>query len=153
MLQPTAIDQTFIGKTYYTRAAAVTSSLIPWARGWTSQPYSYLGMVQPRILSTVEGPVNVVRSSVVNGQRATEYSVPMPAMRESLGTIGTKPLSVGVKPFRFNVWLNQKGRIVLTESKQVVTSGSLTFTAATVVTLSKFGEPVHIVAPTESTAQ
>jgi hypothetical protein len=73
----------------------------------------------------------------------------MPATHRSEASFATNPLVLSVKPFRLDVWLDAKGRIIRTESKQSVTSGTLAFTSTTIVTLSNFGEPVHIVAPTE----
>ena len=85
----------------------------------------------------------------MNGQHTTEYAVQMLATRRA-----DAPSEVfRADPFKLDVWLNDKGRIVRTESKQIVTVGSIKFTSTTLVNLSHFGESVHIVAPVDVTPQ
>jgi hypothetical protein len=137
------LDQTFIGRTYYVRSANASSPSTPWSRGKAGQPYPYLGVVPPSALSTARGPAKVLGSSAVNGQHTTEYAVQIPATRRA--DAPSEVFRAG--PFKLDVWLNDKGRIVRTEAKQIVTIGSIKFASTTLVNLSHFGEPVHIVAP------
>ena len=57
-------------------------------------------------------------------------------------------------PFTLAVWLDGAGRIVRTSGTDVTTSSRPAGRApgTTTVTLSAFGEPVHIVAPVVTTA-
>ena len=117
------------------------------------QAFTLLGLVVSKALSTTQGPVNTVGSKEVDGQVTTEYLVHVP------GSLQITPLSepingqylqrVRTEPYVVYVWLDGAGRIVRAQATLIATasdeSGSNEDT--TITMLSKFGEGVHIAAP------
>ena len=140
-------EQIIIGKTFYIRYVNPALAPGPWSKGTTRQPYPYLGVVEPRALAMYRGSVRTVGITSVDGQPATGYALSIP------GTDSLEPLPqartqhITVKPITLEVWLDRSGRIVRTFAVTVVEDGTRTVTSKTTVTLSRFGEPIHIVAP------
>jgi hypothetical protein len=139
--------QIALGKDFYTRYVSPSGSPAPWSRGRTRQAYPYLGAVEPEALTNYRGPVKAIGKNVVNGYPATEYALSIPADDQVLPLSGSKTQHLNVRPFTFDVWLNRTGAIVRTTAIQIAEDNGATYRSKTVVTLSQFGEPLHIVAP------
>ena len=142
-------EQIAIGRNFYIRYVPPSPSVPPgrWSKGKTRQPYPYLGVVEPVALAQYRGPVKTVGTARVNGLPSTEYALSFPAEVRSLPIKGNKTQHISVRPFVVDVWLNRAGQIVRTSARQVATDNGSTVKSSTMVTLSRFGEPVHIVAP------
>jgi len=116
-------------------------------------PFPYLGIVTTHFLATATGPVTDAGHREIDGRATTEYLVPVPGSVRSVALTDShnRPYTARftTAPFTLAVWLDGAGRIVRTSGAEVVTSPEPTGTvrATTTVTLSAFGEPVHIVAP------
>ena len=122
---------------------------------------NYLGAVTPTLLADANGPVTVVGTSTVDGRPAVEYAVPAPGGTSSPAVAGRVQEYVTVAPFVAHVWLDGAGRIVRTSASLSTTftpapggSGtalaSSSNTSTQTVTLSDFGEPVHLSRPPAS---
>lgn len=106
-----------------------------------------------KALVTAQGPVNTVGPKEVDSQATTEYLVHVPGslqvtrLREPIN--GKYLQRLHTEPYVLYVWLDGAGRIVQTEATLIATAsdepGSNEET--TITTLSKFGEVVHIAAP------
>ena len=140
-------DQIAIGKDFYTRYVSPSGAPAPWSKGTTRQPYPYLGVVEPVALADYHGPVKLVGTNVVNGSPATEYALSFPAENHVLPVTGVKTQHLTTRPFTLDVWLNRAGEIVCTTAVQIARDNGTTYRSRTMVTLSRFGEPLHIVGP------
>ena len=140
-------EQIAIGRNYYIRYVPPSNAPGSWSKGKSRQSYPYLGVVEPVALTRYHGPVKVAGTGRVNGLPATEYALSFPAEVRSLPITGNKTQHLGVKAFVADVWLNRAGQIVRTSARQVAIDNGSTVIAARKVTLSRFGEPLHIVAP------
>ena len=131
---------------------------VPPGPVWTElpvrAPFNYLGVVPTRFLETAPGPVTDAGHREIDGQATTGYLVPVPSSEHgvSLSDSHNRPYTdrFTTAPFTVAVWLDGAGRIVRASGTEVVTSTRPAGTArqTTTVTLSAFGAPVHIVAPT-----
>ncbi|HVC66193.1 MAG TPA: hypothetical protein VND44_01195 [Acidimicrobiales bacterium] len=130
-----------------------------WTRSNISaRNVNYLGAVAPSSLADANGPVTVVGTSSVDGRPAVEYGVPTPGTTSSPSVSGLVEEHITVAPFVAHVWLDATGRIVRTSASLSTTvtpapggSGpavpSSSYTSTLTVTLSDFGEPVHLSRP------
>jgi hypothetical protein len=124
-----------------------------WTETTPHAPYPFVGAVTTQLLEHTEGPVTVVGHGQVDGKAATEYHVPVPASTQAIHESDShnRPFTghVHFAHFVAAVWLDGNGRIVRTSATVVATSsqnrGAVRQSSTT--TLSAFGEPVHIVAP------
>ena len=143
--------QIYLGKALYIRylnpEGAPSSH---WSHGVSGHFYPYLGAVEPAALVHAQGPVKTVGINVIDGHPATEYAVAVPAITDSLAVPGSKTQYIEVRPFILDVWLNRSGVIVCTSATQIATGNGSIVSGRTVITLSGFGEPVHISAPVVS---
>ena len=89
---------------------------------------------------------------MVNGRPATEYALSIPAESHILPLPGSKSQYLPVRPFSLDVWLNRSGEIVRTTAVRIAEDNGETYKSRTMVTLSRFGEPVHIIAPEPATS-
>jgi hypothetical protein len=131
---------------------------VPPGPVWTElpvrTPISFLGIVPTHFLETAPGPVTDVGHREIDGQVTTEYLVPVPRSEHDVPLTDSHDHPYTARfttdPFTLAVWLDGAGRIVRTSGSEVVTSPrpSGKERQTTTVTLSAFGEPVHIVAPT-----
>lgn len=143
--------QVCIGTNLY---IGISSNPDSWVRGTCHQPYAYLGAVPTKALTTTQGPVTVVGVRQVDGERATEYLVPMPGSTQSVAATNSNnqpyKIRVSAKPFVLSLWLDAAGRIVQTQATVTTTSSRQGGSSVerTTTTLSDFGKVVHIVAPT-----
>ncbi|HEX7443564.1 MAG TPA: hypothetical protein VF320_06740 [Acidimicrobiales bacterium] len=125
-----------------------------WTETTTHAPYPYLGAVTTQVLEHTDGPVTVVGHRLVDGSTTTEYLVPVPASVQTIreSDAHNRPFDGHVRsaPFALSVWLDRAGRIVRTSGVVVASTSQRPGTVRDVATttLSAFGEPVHIVAPT-----
>lgn len=140
--------QIAIGKNFYTRYVSPSGAPAPWSKGITRQPYPYLGAVESAALTNFRGPVKIVGTNIVSGHPAIEYALSIPAENRILPLPGSKTQRLTIKSFTLDVWLNRTGEIVCTSASQVTEDNGTTVRSRTMVTLSRFGEPVHIAAPT-----
>ncbi len=140
--------QIAIGRTYYIRyidPSAPASGA--WSRGTTRQPYDYLGVVGPARLATYRGPVRTLGMTTVQGRPVTEYALPIPGSMNTVPLPGGRTHHIVVRPFTEDVWLDRSGRIVRTAAVTVEADDGRTVAGRTMVTLSRFGESIHIMAP------
>lgn len=133
-----------------------------WTRSNISaRNVNYLGAVAPSSLADANGPVTVVGTSTVDGRPAVEYGVSTPGETLSPSVSGHVEEQVTVAPFVAHVWLDGTGRIVRTSASLSTTvtptpggSGpavvSSIYRSTLTVTLSDFGEPVHLSRPAAS---
>ncbi len=125
-----------------------------WTETTTRAPYPYLGAVTTQVLEHTDGPVTVVGHRSVDGSTTTEYLVPVPASVQTIRETDAhnRPFDGHVRfaPFALSVWLDRAGRIVGTSGVVVASTSQRAGTVrdVTTTTLSAFGEPVHILAPT-----
>jgi hypothetical protein len=125
-----------------------------WTELPVRTPYAYLGAVPTHFLETAPGPVTDAGHREIDGRATTEYLVPVPSTERNVPLSDSSNHSYTARfttaPFTLAVWLDGAGRIVRTSGSVVITSPRPTGTVrqTTTVTLSAFGEPVHIVAPT-----
>jgi len=154
---PTAI---YIGSHTYLNVSSDPNS---WVRAPYHQnyPYAYLGAVQATALTTTKGPVTVAGTDQVDGQPATKYLVPIPRTTRTVALTNSenKPYNEYFRttPFVLSVWLDGDGRIVRTQATQTITTSEASWRGRAVesstTTLSDFGEPVQITAPSISSGQ
>ncbi len=143
----------YLGNTLYLNSSSRPGG---WVRTNVHQGYAYLGPVQTSALTTTTGPVTVAGSGVVGGQPATKYLVPIPASTQTVPLTSSKnqPYDdiIHIAPFVLSVWLDRAGRIVRTQATQVATSPQSPkgVVESSTTTLSDFGVPVQITAPTLS---
>lgn len=115
----------------------------------------------PSSLADANGPVTVVGTSTVDGRPAVEYGVPTPGGTSSRSAAGHVQEHVTVAPFVAHVWLDGTGRIVRTSASiastvtpaagaSVAGGAPSSYTSTLTVTLSGFGEPVHLSRPPAS---
>jgi hypothetical protein len=124
-----------------------------WVLTPERQPFTLFGRVVTKALATAQGPVTTVGQKEVDGQATTEYLVHVPDSLQV--TRLSKPINgqylqrYRTEPYVIYVWLDGAGRIVRGKSTLFSTisdePGSSDETIIT--TLSKFGEAVHIEAP------
>jgi hypothetical protein len=142
--------QVCIGTSLYLNASSNPGD---WVRGTCHQPYAYLGVVPTKALMATEGPVTEVRVQEQDGERTTEYMVPIPASVQSVAATHSNnqpyKIRISVAPFVLSVWLDGAGRIVRTQGTLRATSSRKSGSSVqrTTTTLSDFGKVVHIVAP------
>jgi len=125
-----------------------------WTETTVPTPYPYLGAVTTQVLQHTNGPVTVVGHRQVDGRATTEYHVPVPASVQTNheSDAHNRPFDghISFAPFVLFVWLDSAGRIVRTSATVVASTSQRPGTVREVATttLSAFGEPVHVVAPT-----
>jgi hypothetical protein len=127
-----------------------------WVRATYRRPYPYLGAVQASALATTTGPVRTAGSGRVDGEPATRYLVQMPGSSDTIALTNSRnqpyDAQLHIAPFVLTVWLDRAGRIVRTQATQTVTYSRSTRVVVerSETTLSDFGEPVEISAPSTS---
>jgi len=146
----------YLGTNLY---ANVSTDPHGWVRTPYHQSYAYLGAVQTTALTRARGPVTVAGTGEVDGQPATRYLVPIAGSTRTVALTNSKNQpyhqQFHIAPFVLSVWLDGAGRIVRTQATQETTSSpaSPVVIEHSTTTLSAFGEPVQINAPSVSTGQ
>jgi hypothetical protein len=116
---------------------------------------NFLGVLTPSTIANTKGPVTVLGTSTIDGQPAVEFGVPMPGLTSTRSTSGHVEERIALASFVVHVWLDSRGRIVQTSVSQSakftpvagasgVAMASSSYISTSKVTLSKFGEPVHL---------
>ena len=113
---PPASEQIAIGRDYYVREGNLPDPSGRWSKGTTKQAYPYLGVVEPAGLANAQGPVRVVGSKMIDGQRTTEYALRMAGAIHALSAPGGRTVTLKVRPFTLDIWLDMEGRIVATRA-------------------------------------
>jgi len=117
-----------------------------WHHTHLTSDYAVFGIATVHQLLAADASVTEVGRTTLGDDPATEFIVHDPG-----GPIGQAYITPAatVEPFELQVWVSRQGCIVQVAAVQMVVRNSPHFeaTSSTTVTLSGFGEPVTIVAP------